>query len=776
MANTKTLGDAAFAAGAPPDKGAVRQFVDSIGWSRDVTVTAAFVAVAFDRVQVDTTDGPFIGTMPAPADLEPGDEFRFNDIRAAWGTSRFTLDGNGTSFSVNGVLSDRLVCDVPGRFTVVFDDAVFQLRSVQVDYEKLNWTIARSLGARVAEYFDDADHGTANMTDDGGGLISAWKGRVTGLTLAASGSQRPTRDENGLLFNGAQMMASSGLGPINGGSNGGSIFLLVQQLALDNAPRNLISIGSSTQQRTLRVNASTHRPGALTTAGTVESTVRAFVGESVIQGKFIDGRIDLWLNAEFLGSVNATITAGSTGIRLGASLAGTPDRFAKCYVRKILFVNGDTSREEDIRIAAELAGSNGFEILCAAERYRARNDLTLAENLVELDDTMTAAALVTTPDDDTDMSPAPTITASTAAPSGLTAAARYTTTAALFDFFGGFERPRANYRAAPAGLLGYIDVEGVPTLFPTNSSYTMAFETTAPKVAVRVFGSASFPYRMMIDGKFADRAGTFTHADTGTQYILYDVGSSAWRLWTLDINRSNLVAGILVGPNDLVRRQRRATKFKNWIFLGDSMTHGLIEGYHWDGQAPRAARKMGMRRWMANGVDGSDAVYRPFETGFNMLDRFADVADVGSPAVSDYDVALRQTLDMLGKADPDGLSLHFGVNAIASGFGATGMTEAYQTFLTEFRKVKEHVPVVVFGPVDRLAPSPVESGFDAVEAAIEAGCDGQPNVVFKSLRGVAYAKRAGDPTHGSYAGAGTLATRIAADCHDAVAALRALYA
>lgn len=101
------------------------------------------------------------------------------------------------------------------------------------------WT-PLDLGAALKYWANADDHGTANMTDDGGGLISQWKDRVGGLAATGATTARPTWTATafnsayaGVTGNGtANILKTAVLTGLPTGATGGEIWLLLNSTSV----------------------------------------------------------------------------------------------------------------------------------------------------------------------------------------------------------------------------------------------------------------------------------------------------------------------------------------------------------------------------------------------------------------------------------------------------------------------------------------------------------------------------------------------------------------
>jgi hypothetical protein len=278
-----------------------------------------------------------------------------------------------------------------------------------------------------------------------------------------------------------------------------------------------------------------------------------------------------------------------------------------------------------------------------------------------------------------------------------------------------------------------------------NTSYAMVDSgtVTTQYFAFRVLGSTE-PYLVELDGKFISKAGHLTGATSGTCWIVVDRGAAAAGVECRPIiwaGGSPGVDGLYPGTGGTVGAIPAPAWDEAIAIIGDSIVDGPTINAR--GFVPQMARLLNFRRHMGVGVTGTSYAYDGGSSLYTVLQRVPNITGTDNGEVAGL---IGNSLSpCIGLAVFDA-----SINAIASGTSAATEAAAAARAFDLFRAHLPNVPVVVFGPPDRNAPSAVEAGFDAMEAALRAACASRPGFCFKSLRGYAYTKI--DATHPDYPG------------------------
>lgn len=609
------------------------------------------------------------------------------------------------------------------------------------------------LGAGLVADWQSADHGTAKMTVETGERITSWIDHVgtlevTALTLSAA---RPTWTSRGVLFDGvANVLEKTTYAALPAGATTGYIIADFISLALTNARRRVAGYGSSSQSRAIYLDSTTHQPAVSTvTTDRIDPDLsHGAAHRTILIGAFVGGTL-IWVrsNGNAGGSAAATINTNTVGrLRIGSGSSTTPADFAKMFLKRLMIVNGALSLDTIQKVESKLLDDEGYALLPAGHPYRIPPaPMNLAQNLVQLDTQMTAAIALPTPDTSADMAVPLVCVPTTTAPLVLTANARINVVPRLLTTSVWRKVLATNYQQLPGGILGYI----ASVLFQVSSASERRFRTNAPDVSVKVFGS-TLPYRAIVDGKFSARAGYLT-ADTGSSnFLTFATGGLAVeRAWTIETPRGNSFDGVYIDPQYYVIPDDVPVAPKRIGILGDSMTRGLTDDQTYEGVGPKLSRQLGFYTYFLDGVDGTSYYYRTSSgTAFNMLDRAPDVADT--------DLSLRNSLLAYDLTNLDCLCVWGGINGIVSGTAPALEAANCRALCLTVRAARPNMPIVVIGPLDRMAPAPIEAGYAAMKAAIAAAVADIPGAIFVDVEGITYTHVAADPTHASTVGTSQL--------------------
>lgn len=219
-------------------------------------------------------------------------------------------------------------------------------------YQAPGWTgwTPTSLGSALKGWWAADDHGTANMTDDGAGLISAWVDRASAISATGATTARPTWSATaftgglaGVTFDGvANALISTAITALPNGSTAGEIWAEVDQRATPSAtiqyPIRYGGGTASTSRGVSRAIAGTSRASILGSASLTDVTVN-FFGPHVVQGRWddllISGRIDGRVFPTPSTAV-VSLATGTTRLRLGAADGGAASGFFQGALRNII--------------------------------------------------------------------------------------------------------------------------------------------------------------------------------------------------------------------------------------------------------------------------------------------------------------------------------------------------------------------------------------------------------------------------------------------------------
>lgn len=211
------------------------------------------------------------------------------------------------------------------------------------------WTPAsQDLSAYLAADWDAEDHGTARMTDDGGGAISSWTDKIGSMAVTAADPARPTWVQSAsaefpypaLSFDGTDdCFASTSLGTLPTGATAGDVVIVGHAVSSGSVPW-FIAYGSSNVCRAIRktggdrpqlYNGSTDN---LTTADaeSIASHPGIFWGSwsGTTQNGFCNGK-------PFTNNpgTTSTLNTGTTRFRIGANLAASAAAQGPMFISRV---------------------------------------------------------------------------------------------------------------------------------------------------------------------------------------------------------------------------------------------------------------------------------------------------------------------------------------------------------------------------------------------------------------------------------------------------------
>lgn len=188
-------------------------------------------------------------------------------------------------------------------------------------------------------------HGTANMTDDGSGLISSWKDLVGGLDATAATTARPTwaatsfEGVGGVTGDGvANVMTVASTTGLNTGTNESWIVILSKSVTSSNT-ETIFSYGtnSANSGRVVRKTTNDFLQGidvtALSTTNVKATSPHICTVRFVAGGGSIEVYTDGKVQAESI--TTAASNTGTTRCRIFANLANTAATFSTATIRYI---------------------------------------------------------------------------------------------------------------------------------------------------------------------------------------------------------------------------------------------------------------------------------------------------------------------------------------------------------------------------------------------------------------------------------------------------------
>lgn len=642
------------------------------------------------------------------------------------------------------------------------------------------------LGNRLKERFLTGTTPTnSHMVDDGSGVISSWAGSITGLAVTGALTDRPTfgsaliRGYSALRFDTNRLVnvGISSILPV-GSASGGMVIFGVNN-STDTSQRTLVAYGSTTERRRVFTINGARNPAADANTGSLTDTGHSAAGLFVIIAEWAAGAITLRINGADGGSFTNAFNTGNTAaarLAIGGFNLSSGSQYAQADFRDILFYSGALLLDEKQQIEAWYPNEIGvgYEVLIPPHPYRiAPAPNTLAQNLSELNATMTAASGQSTPDQEADMAVPPTVTTQSGAtlPTGTSNSARWTTTPNLITFCGPWKETVAtNYRRSPSSVSGLVGAGDI-----TGTYMRGAVRTNTTIIAALVAGVLSEKYRLVIrfptefggDGKwrYVDNAGISTLTTAGQNWLVQTYPTKAWRDARVEAEGSGSVDGWFVATGDSIT----ALPIDNGGCMyvnGDSFAAATSNTPNWNGFVPLLADRLGI----PNVVDDAQPGTGYFARGSSgLLDTARErVGDVNDDQTS---VAARAALGVTGLTGNKVSCLFNGEND----FGAPAADTQIEVglMLDSMQAAKPGVPIIVASPWDTNAPAAPVAGFAAVKAGIQAACAGRRGVAFIDLQGIAFNQIGGGNIHPTKLGHQQLAVAIAPLIRAAVTALLA---
>lgn len=211
---------------------------------------------------------------------------------------------------------------------------------------------AASLGPSLKGWLNADDHGTANMADDGAGLISSWTDRTGAVAFTAATTARPTwtptvvLGKAGVVFDGAaNCMTSTSFTAWPTGSAAGEIWVSGIQDAPGASVTNgyFLRYGGTGASSARFVAQNTAGGGSRARAGDgtaiLADTKAEFTGFQTVAGAWIGTTMTGRITGRSMDPSSATIVTlatGTTRARIGSSNGTSCSNFLQGPVRHIL--------------------------------------------------------------------------------------------------------------------------------------------------------------------------------------------------------------------------------------------------------------------------------------------------------------------------------------------------------------------------------------------------------------------------------------------------------
>jgi len=312
-----------------------------LGWLREFWMARDYIAWTTSARRDEVYNSSTLAAVNLPSDgavnaIVPFFWLPGNDADKYWGDNRGT-GGPSVAYILPGAPPSPLTDQpIDGSFTPT------------------------DLGAALVAWWNADDHGTANMTDDGAGLISAWKDRVGGLSLTATTTARPTWSATSFNASGASCAALTFDGTANclTGTSFGSIpvsttpgTIMVAGSGAGTADANsrfIIAYGGTAggSQRRVGKNTADTAVGGDGTTQTSGGTLLNWLNEAIVSLDFAATTYTLAANGTVgTPTTGATLNTTATRIRIGASTATTAANFWKGMARHVFVTTALTTTQ-----------------------------------------------------------------------------------------------------------------------------------------------------------------------------------------------------------------------------------------------------------------------------------------------------------------------------------------------------------------------------------------------------------------------------------------------
>lgn len=220
-----------------------------------------------------------------------------------------------------------------------------------------NWDPYLLTPSILKAWWSADDHGTGLMTDDGSGLISAWKDRIGGMSITAATTARATwsatafnSSYSGLTFDGsANCYVSTTLASLPTGATGGEIFALVNQAAGTGAQHRIAHYGGNGAAVDRYISASSGNPTRFfisDNSTNLVDTSQNFSGNFIVGGYWSGTTEGARINGRDTSPATAgtaSLNTGTVRFRMGAHNSGSAGNFWRGVIRHLIITTTLTS-------------------------------------------------------------------------------------------------------------------------------------------------------------------------------------------------------------------------------------------------------------------------------------------------------------------------------------------------------------------------------------------------------------------------------------------------
>jgi lysophospholipase L1-like esterase len=334
---------------------------------------------------------------------------------------------------------------------------------------------------------------------------------------------------------------------------------------------------------------------------------------------------------------------------------------------------------------------------------------------------------------------------------GLTSLYSYVAGSGVFRYHGGGDK---------LYVTGLLSTRRFPTSYSAPSSGNVLNNEganlwrvslppiTGQSVAFRIDGGDATiftKWRLIVDGKYVSVAEP-TLPGAGRRWLIVDFGSVATRNIVFEGQKDSFFWGFAVAPADTVGARPDQSPFRA-IMFGDSFTDGVGSSYNGNALARVAGDYLVTPDFWASGEGGTGYLATSSGTRPRLFDRL------------DEDL-LRWTA--LGSAD---------LVLVAMGLGDLSLGDVSAQANACFNYIRANAPraiVMVLGPWDVNAPSPVAAGYASRKGEISAAIASRGGFYFIDMEGVSFTKS--DGTHPNAAGHLALGQEISTRVRASIAA------
>lgn len=224
----------------------------------------------------------------------------------------------------------------------------------------------------LSAWWNADDHGTANMTDDGAGLISNWVDRIGGIALSGTTTARPTWTNNafntskaGVTFDGtATTLTGTSLTPLPSGAVAGEMWLSMTQILAQVGV--MLSYGgvAAGARRRLSCNATFHPIVSDGATNLTQSGTPFLSSPGVVSGQMFATTENGWMSGVAFPNNPVTISTlntGTTRMRLGADNNTAAASFFSGVIRHAFILTGTLGLADRQRLEGWNAWDGGYQ-------------------------------------------------------------------------------------------------------------------------------------------------------------------------------------------------------------------------------------------------------------------------------------------------------------------------------------------------------------------------------------------------------------------------------